>query len=50
MSREEAMNTLHIRLKRVRSSREAVGLGFFYTVMLAFFIYALVSLLRSGLI
>ena len=47
---EEAMNALNIRLKRVRSNREAVGLGFFYVGMLAFFIYALVSLVRSGLL
>ena len=44
------MNALNIRLKRVRSNREAVGLGFFYVGMLAFFIYALVSLVRSGLL
>ena len=48
--REEAMNALNIRLKRVRSNREAVGLGFFYVVMLAFFIYVLVSLVRTGLL
>lgn len=48
--REEAMNALNIRLKRVRSTREAVGLGFFYVGMLAFFIYALVSLVRLGLL
>jgi len=47
---EVAMNAIHIRPKRVRSNREAVGLGFFYVGMLTFFIYALVSLMRSGLL
>ena len=42
------MNVLNIRLKRVRLSREAVGLGFFYAGMLAFFAYAIVTLIRSG--
>ena len=44
------MNAINIRLKRVRTNREAVGLGFFYAVMLAFFIYAIVVLVRSGLL
>jgi hypothetical protein len=47
---EETMNAINIRLKRFRSNREAIGLGFFYAGMLAFFIYALVTLLRSALL
>ncbi len=48
MSQGEAMNVLNIRLRRVRLSREAVGLGFFYAGMLAFFIYAIATLVSSG--
>ena len=42
------MNALNIRLKRVRTTREAVGLGFFYVGMLTFFMYAILRLVISG--
>ena len=45
---EEVMNAMNIRLKRVRTMREAVGLGFFYVGMLAFFMYAILRLVISG--
>jgi hypothetical protein len=37
-----------IRIKRVRTTKEAVGLGVFYAGMLAFFLYAILNLVAAG--
>jgi hypothetical protein len=42
------MSERQIRLKRIRSTKEAVALGVFYAGMLAFFLYAILNLVDSG--
>ena len=44
------MTTRLARDRRVQTAAEALGIGFFYIGMLAFFVYTLRQVLESGLL
>jgi hypothetical protein len=44
------MNEQELKVKRVRTTAEAVGLAFFYLGMLAFLVYAILGLANSGVL